>query len=189
MNISRNDDFVFASFAVYLMLDAPRNDMRLTLMALALAISTSASAEQSTDSSGDYFMDLGQVYGGGQSIKQYRDICADAFPVFHQQNEKAYIAWRSKYLVFLQEIEKHWTAMAWRESKGDAAKYSDFLAKTSGMFDRYKDVLRKQLSSDGSEQFRKTCALYPQYLASARANLEYFYAEQVITVRKGPRAK
>jgi hypothetical protein len=163
--------------------------MRLPLLAIALALSTSANAEQSTDSSGDYFMDLGQVYGGAQSIKHYRDICADAFPVFHQQNEKAYSAWRSKYLGFLQEIEKHWTAMAWRESKGDAAKYSDALAKMATVFDQYKEALRKQLSGNGSEQFQKACSLYPQYISGDRGNLEYFYAEQVVTIRKGPQAK
>ncbi len=162
------------------------SNIRLLLLATVLAFSTSTNAQRSTDSSGVYLMDLGQVYAGAEGMKQYRDICAEAFPVFNQQNEKAYGEWRRKYLSFLQELEQHFTAAAWREAKGDEAKYLEFRLRMSRTLDQGKKLMRKQLSDLGNEQFRKACSIYPQKLSGARANLEHFYAEQVVTIRSGP---
>jgi len=101
----------------------------------------------------------------------------------------AYKKWRTRYLPFLQELEKHWTALAWREAKGDPKRHADFLNEMARYFDQYKESLRKQMQSDGPESFQKQCDLYPVYLTKDRTKLEYFYAEQVATVRRGPDKK
>ena len=163
--------------------------MRVPTLLLLLLIAPAAGAEQSTDSSGDYYMDFGQVYGATVSIQQYRDICAESFPGVRKQNNDAYFQWRAKYLKFLQELEKHRVAMAWKEAKGDEKKHVEVLTKMNASFDRYKGALREQLNSGGQDGFQRACARYPQYLQSDRGNLEYFYAEQVATVRRGPSAK
>jgi hypothetical protein len=160
--------------------------MRRTTLILLASLASATHAEQSTDSSGDYYMDFGQVYGAAVGVQQYRDICSEAYPEFRTQNANAYATWRAKNLKFLQELEKHRTAIAWRESKGDEKKYVEALAKMSASFDRYKEALRDQFRSNGQEAFRRICMGYPEYLRSDRGNLEYFYAEQVATVRKGP---
>lgn len=162
---------------------------RISLLLLVLLIAPYANAEQSTDSTGDYFMDFGQVYGATVALQQYRDICAESFRDLRRPNADAYVAWRAKHLKFLQELEKHRTVMAWKEAKGDEKKYVEALSKINASFDKYKDALRDQLKSGGADSFRRVCAQYPQYLQADRGNLEYFYAEQVATMRKGPQAK
>jgi len=162
---------------------------RISVLVLVLLLARYANAEQSTDSTGDYFMDFGQVYGAAVALQQYRDICAESFRDLRKQNADAYAAWRAKYLKFLQELEKHRTAMAWKEAKGDEKKYVEALSKINASFDRYKEALRDQLKSGGADGFRRACVQYPQYLQTDRGNLEYFYAEQVATMRKGPRAR
>ena len=131
--------------------------MRSLFLIIILVLSESAHAEQSIDGSGDYFVDVGQVYGGLHSIRFFRDICADAFPALQPRNEKAYELWRNKYLKFLQEVESNWTAVAWQESGGDVAKYRETLTTMTKIFDQYKEALRQQLSSSGAEQFQRAC--------------------------------
>ena len=165
------------------------NVMRVSVLFLLLLSARYAGADQSTDSTGDYFMDFGQVYGAAVALQHYRDICTESFPDLRKQNTDAYAAWRAKYLGFLQELEKHRTTMAWKEAKGDQKKYVEMLSTMNASFDKYKEGLRDQLSSGGVDSFRRACAQYPQYLQSDRGNLEYFYAEQVTSVRKGPPAR
>jgi hypothetical protein len=92
---------------------------------VALALSTAAYAEQSADSTGDFWMDLGQVYGVAPISRAYKDICAELFPEYKKQNDDAYAAWRAKHLGFLQEIEKRRLAAFWKEAKGDQKKYPE----------------------------------------------------------------
>jgi hypothetical protein len=55
--------------------------------------------------------------------------------------------------------------------------------------DQYKDVFREQIRSAEREKSKRVCSQYPSYLLTDNANLEYFYAEQVATIRKGPQGK
>jgi hypothetical protein len=159
------------------------------LLTSALLFSFHASGEQSTDSTGEYAIDLGQVYGAAQSVKFMKEICNEAFPAFTKANDSAYQKWRARYLPFLQELEKHWTAFAWQEAEADPKRHTEFLTHIAEHFDQYKQGLKKQMECDGPEAFRKQCELYPVYLTKDRTNLEYFYAEQVATVRRGPEKK
>jgi len=54
---------------------------------------------------------------------------------------------------------------------------------------RTKGKYTVKSDSGADVSFRRTCVQYPQYLQTDRGNLEYFYAEQVATMRKGPQAK
>ena len=152
----------------------------------ALALSTAAYAEQSADSTGDFWMDLGQVYGAASTYRAYKDICAELFAEYKKPNDDVYAAWRAKNLKFLQEIEKYRLAAAWKEAKGDQKKYVNDLAKFDAGMDRYKDVVREQFKNAGREKSQRVCSQYPRHLLTDAANLEYFYAEQVATIRRGP---
>ena len=163
--------------------------MRIFVFVCGLVVSTLAWCEQSTDSTGDYAMDLGQVYGAVQSVMQMKDICSESFPELTQENETAYKNWRKHYLPFLQEVDKHWAAFAFREANGDPQKHVDFLNKMTNYFEQYKQGLHKQLSADGPDVFAKKCGMYAKYLTTDRTNLEYFYAEQVATMRRGSAKK
>lgn len=159
--------------------------MRFLLALPFCLLATVALADQSTDSTGDYAMDLGQIYGGVRAVKYMEDICSEAFPATTKTNEVAYKQWRERFLPFLQEVEKHWGAMAWKEAKGDPQRHTEVLTKLEKSFEGYKKGLKSQMASDGQDAFRKQCELYPQYLRTDQTNLEYFYAEQVNTMRKG----
>ncbi|MBE0576381.1 MAG: hypothetical protein IH613_10870 [Desulfuromonadales bacterium] len=163
--------------------------MRILLALSFCLLATLALADQSTDSTGDYAMDLGQIYGGVLAVKDMEDICSEAFPATENANEVAYEKWRKRFLPFLQEVEKHLSEMAWREAKGDSQRHTEFLNKMEQSFEGYKNGLRNQMVSDGQNAFRKQCELYPQYLKTDRTNLENFYAEQVNTMRRGQTKK
>ena len=163
--------------------------MRTLVLVLGLAAASAAYSEQSSDSTGDYAMDLGQVYGAIQAVKFMKEICSDSFAGLSKTSEVAYQAWRKRHLPFLQEVEKHWSSAAWREAKGDPLKHMEFLNKMGTSFDQYKQGLRQQLSADGSDAFAKQCGAYGRYLTTDRTNIEYFYAEQVITMRRGAEKK
>ncbi len=153
-----------------------------------LAISSSAMAqdEYSTDSSGNYAMDLGQVYGAIRSVKSMGEICTESFPDQEQTNTAAYKQWRAAYLPFIQEMEHHFSTMVWKESGGTPKKHVQLLIEADKSFEQYRAVLKSQMSADGNEAFHNLCNAYPVYLASKRMDLEHYYAEQVAVVRKGP---
>ncbi len=161
---------------------------KLTVLMLALACcgSVHAQDDQSVTSSGDYAMDLGQVYGAIRSAKFMGEICSESFPDQRQSNAAAFAQWRKRYLPFMQEMEKHFSAMAWRESGGDPQKHVQFLADAESSFNGYRMALKSQMTSDGPDAFAGQCELYPTYLASDRMDLEHYYAEQVAVIRKGP---
>lgn len=152
-------------------------------IALALVCASVCAQEQSTNSSGDYMEDLGQVYGGIRSIKNLGEICTSHFPQEREANTEAYLSWRKKYLSFLQEIEKYRTALVWKEFGGDQTKYVNTLQAMDASLDKYKDSLEQQLMSGGSDKFAAECRLYPTYLQTPRTDLEHYYLEQVQTVR------
>jgi hypothetical protein len=92
-------------------------------------------------------------------------------------------------LPFIQEVDKHWTAFAWREANGDPQQYTEFRNKAGVYFEQYKRGLRKELSAEGPDAFAKQCGLYAKYMTTERVNIEHFYAEQVATMRRGPAKK
>jgi hypothetical protein len=141
-------------------------------------------ADQAINSTGDYSVDLAQVAGAIRLISTYKKICDNAFPSFKTQNAKAYQNWRKQYLPFLQEIEGY--ERAFLAQDGDYAKSVQKMIEWEKIQDINKEALRKHLSNMGAEKFREVCHQYPIYLFKMdNGNLEYFYAEQVTTIRKG----
>jgi hypothetical protein len=132
-------------------------------------------------------MDLGQVYGSIRATKMIVEICSKDFPSTAATNQRAYQEWRKQYLPFIQEMERHYSAMLYRESKNDPQEHLANLAKSEKAFDGYRSGLKKQIQSEGQDSYKKICEGYPLYLKSPRMNLEAYYAEQVATVRTGPK--
>jgi len=155
------------------------------LVLFLLSCSLFAQDKYSTNSTGDYATDLGQVYGAIRMAKFMGEICSESHPDQIQSNTAAFKQWRLRYLPFMQEMEKHFTTMAWRESGGDPQKYVKFLTDVETAFDGYRTVLKSQMETNGPEAFANQCNIYPRYLASERMDLEHYYAEQVAVIRKG----
>lgn len=156
------------------------------ILALSFCGTASAQAEQSISSSGDYEMDLGQVHGAIRGAKFMGDICSESFPSQRQANADAFAQWRKRYLPFMQEMEKHFLAMALMASGSDPQEHLKYLSEMEKVFEGYRGALKTQMTADGPEAFASQCKLYPAYLASNRMNLERYYAEQVAVIRKGP---
>jgi len=159
-------------------------NVTVSLIFFTLFISSPAYSEQSTSSTGKYNSDLGQVYGAIQATKFMKEICSDKVPKLIEQNETAYQKWRVKYKAFLQEIERHYSRMLWNEAGGNPEKHMQVMNKYDNDLQGYKTGLARLMQNDGDKVFFQTCAIYPVYLTTERMNLEYFYAEQVQTIRR-----
>lgn len=157
-----------------------------SLLLLLVCSNVLAHDEYSTNSSGDYAMDLGQVYGAIRSTRFIGEICSESFADQIQTNAAAFAAWRKRYLPFMQEMEKHFSQMAWREAGGDPQKLMKFLAAADASFDGIRAGLKAQMTADGTDSLAIQCELFPSHLASARMDLEHYYAEQVAVIRNGP---
>lgn len=140
-------------------------------------------SEQSTSSTGDYAMDLGHVYGAIKATKFYVELCAEYHPSTKDANDLAYAEWRKKYLDFIQEIEKEMVSMIWDESKGNMIEYQENLSNHNKQMEKQKFALEIQTQKETEPSFKQICELFPEYLSSERMNLEYFYSEQVQTIR------
>jgi hypothetical protein len=159
--------------------------MRYTLVLAFLFACGAVHAEKSDQSTGQISIDLGTVYGALEGIKHIRDICSDDFPKLRTENENAYTLWRQKYLPFLQEIERHWSAFAETQTNGgEPKKLYEFRVAVGDQMNKIKASQRDHMIRSGHEQFERVCQAYPRYLKTDRANLEYFYSEQVETIRR-----
>jgi len=152
--------------------------------ALSVVLSFTAVAQGSQNATGDFAIDLGQIRGATRAVKQFEEICTESFPKLRRQNEVAYAAWRSRYLPFIQEMEKTYLQFAWRAAKGNAQNYMAFNAGMDKQLDEAKIGLRRQLTSEGMEKFTDVCNRLPAILTNAQFDIEHHYAEQVRTVRR-----
>lgn len=157
----------------------------ILVICLLSIVPISTYAEQSTSSTGKHESDLAQVYGAIQAVKYMKEICADNLPKYIKQNETAYQKWRVKYKTFLQEIERHFSKMLWREAGRDPEKHMLILDKYDKILLGYKKGLANLMRNDGEKGIHNTCKIYPVYLTTDRTNLEYFYSEQLVTIRRG----
>ena len=156
------------------------------LIAILIISVIGSTAAQDNHSTGDYWMDLGAVYGAIQSAKFMGDICTESFPNQSTANTNAYTEWRSKYLPFIQEMELTFSTSMWKESGGDPQKYYNEITKFRDGMDKYRASMKSQMAADGPKTFEGQCSVYPIYLATDRMNLEHYYAEQLEVIRKGP---
>lgn len=159
--------------------------INIPAITLLMIMSVPANGEQSTSSTGQYNIDLNRVYGAMKGIIYMKEICANSYPIFKNQNEVSYKLWRSKYIDFIQEIEGYFTERTWEQSGNDPQKHMGVLNTYNVAMDEYKKAMKAQMQNSGETNFRKTCEVYPNYLSNNRTDLEYFYAEQVKTIRQG----
>lgn len=158
----------------------------LAEMALVLAAATSF-AQRSTSATGDYMMDLGQVHGAIRSVRMMEEICSSEYPQTSDANRLGYEEWRTRYLSLIQETERHYSEMALREANGDRKRQLADLDRLEKGFEGHREAFKRQLAAGGADSFRKKCEGFVGYLRSPRMNLEVYYAEQVATIRKGPK--
>jgi hypothetical protein len=157
------------------------------LLGLVVAVAGSpATSQQLNNSSGNYDVSLGQVYGAIRAVKRIKDICNEDFPQQREKNERAYAEWRSKRLSFLQEMERHLTRSMWLLSKGDPELAAENEATLQKNLAAFKENQRQIMSSGGREVYESQCGNYETLIRSQQWDIEKSFAEQVATIRRGP---
>ena len=143
----------------------------ITLVIFLLISSPGFASEVSTNSTGDYALDLSQVWGAIKTNERYRDLCNTAFPETKSKNNAAYKEWRSKYLPFIQSIEKKYDLLLLDIAQHDNSSYTKLLTKSHSDLDL---AVNEQKNT-----YLKSCPLYPVLLKIPRMDLENYYREQM----------
>ena len=140
----------------------------------------------STESTGNYDIDLGQIYGAISSARLRENICSRNFPELSSKLREVHLEWRNKNLSFIQDIEKRFQERLW-VSVGDNKK--EFLLLRKQLADdemQYEEGLEEIMRGQGGDELKYECDNFDMFLASDVMDLESFFAEQLAVVRKGP---
>ena len=159
-----------------------RKMIALACMALsALAMHGSLSAQQGPRSTGEYYRDLGVIFGVIEAVRDIADICSEEFPETSDDNEKHYQLWRTSHLDFLEEVERHRTRILEHPVLG--AQYKRDVHNRNLTF---KTNQRRALSADGAATFRARCNAYGDMTSLPQWDLETSFAGHIATMRRGP---
>lgn len=130
---------------------------------------------------GDYWMDLGTLYGIEKGIVAYKEICDTRFPSLGSANARAYTDWRKRNESILQRIQKTYLASVWKDSK-DEKEYIKKLAVMSDSLARMTQGFRDHFLAQSSQEIETQCRLFPVYLDSGDTDIEKKYREEIQTV-------
>lgn len=158
--------------------------MHKILCLLLLASAPVICNAQAVRSTGDYKMDLGQLYGATQIVGLMGGLCIDAFPEMKKTIDQRYHAWRESNLPVLQEIERHWQHGAMVEARGDPDKLRLFQMKYARTMASFKAGLHEWLVDGGTENARTRCEKYPSSLGAERTTFLPYFSEQLATIRR-----
>lgn len=144
-------------------------------------ISALASSEEfSTNATGDYSLDLSQVWGAIHMNELLRKLCNKTYPETEEANNQAYKQWRSDYLPFIQRIERYYELLIITISEGDATKQMKLRAKS------YNDM--EVATETMKDTYLKLCPIFPVFLKLPRMNLESYYKEQMKVINSYTKA-
>jgi hypothetical protein len=159
-----------------------RKIIALACMALpALAMHGNLSAQQGPRSSGEYYRDLGVIFGVIEAVRDIADICSEEFPETEENNEKDYQLWRTRHLDLLEEVERHRTKIL--ENPVLGARYKLDVHSRNLTF---KTNQRRALAADGAAAFRANCNKYGDMTSFPQWDLETSFAGHIATMRRGP---
>lgn len=159
-----------------------RKIIALAGMALsALAMHGNLSAQQGPRFTGEYYRDLGVIFGVIEAVRDIADICSEEFPETSDDNEKHYQLWRTSHLDFLEEVERHRTRILEHPVLG--AQYKRDVHNRNLTF---KTNQRRALSADGMATFRARCNAYGDMTSLPQWDLETSFAGHIATMRRGP---
>lgn len=156
------------------------NDSKLitNIAILVLCIAAnSVQADKSVSTSGDYAKALTKIRVQINTPRVIMDVCEQSYPEFSTKNMEAFIAWRTKYYDFHQEMLKHMSKNIIEE---------ELIYRDKIYIDYFKESVRNSLRSNKHHEFKEICQHYPEYLKSERTDIEHYYAEQVQIIRHEP---
>ena len=147
-----------------------------------------ATARASTQATGDYFHDFGELIVRVRSVKWIEEICSETFPATAEANRHAYEVWLVDHGSFVQEIEGQFLIIGryWGESSEQAKKEGLTVEQLKAKVDANLTGLRQDFRARGTRSFQARCDAYPEILLSPQLDLEKSQAELVRSVRLGP---
>ncbi len=153
--------------------------LRTNLYLILIAFASSSAIADIRSATGKPLLDFYTVYGALDSVKIIKELCNTRFPEFKKQNDLAYKQWRSRNREFIYTIEQYNHAIVTRTSKGNEAEYRKMMLETAISFEKEKVLMDEMFSGFGQPVYRSTCASYPQYLVSEKADFPNYYGEHM----------
>ena len=147
-----------------------------------------AAARASTQATGDYFHDFGELIVRVRSVKWIEDICNETFPATAETNRHAYEVWLVDNGPFVDEIEGQFLIIDkyWGEASEQARREGLTVDQLKAKVEANKAGLRQDFHARGMRSFQARCEAYPEILLSPQLDLERSQAELVRSVRMGP---
>ena len=147
-----------------------------------------ATARASTQATGDYFHDFGELIVRVRSVKWIEEICSEAFPATAEANRHAYEVWLVDHGSFVQEIEGQFLIIGryWGESSEQAKKEGLTVEQLKAKVDANLPGLRQDFRARGARSFQTRCESYPEILLSPQLDLERSQVDLLRSVRLGP---
>ena len=148
-----------------------------------------AAARASTQATGDYFHDFGELIVRVRSVKWIEEICSETFPSTAETNRHAYEVWLVDHGSFVQEVEGQFLVIEnyWGEASDTARKEGLTVDQLKAKVDATRPGLRQDFHARGMRSMQARCEAYPEILLSPQLDLEKSQAELVRSVRLGPR--
>ena len=147
-----------------------------------------ATARATTQATGDYFHDFGELIVRIRSVKWIEEICSETFPATAETNRHAYEVWHVDNGPFVDEIEGQFLIIDkyWGEASEQARKEGLTVDQLKARVDANRAGLRQDFHARGMRSFQARCEAYPEILLSPQLALERSQAELVRSVRMGP---
>ena len=147
-----------------------------------------ATARASTQATGDYFHDFGELIVRVRSVKWIEEVCSETFPASAETNRHAYEVWLVDNGPFVDEVEGQFLIIDkyWGEASAQARKEGLTVEQLKAKVDTNKAGLRQDFQARGMRSFQARCDAYPEILLSPQLDLERSQAELVRSVRMGP---
>ncbi len=150
-----------------------------------------AVARASTQATGDYFHDFGELIVRVRSVKWIEEICSETFPATAETNRHAYEVWLVDNGPFVDEIEGQFLVIGkyWGDASEQARKEGLTVDQLKARVEANKAGLWQDFHARGMRSFQARCEAYPEILLSPQLDLERSQAELVRSVRMGPETR
>lgn len=155
----------------------------LFLMVIVATAMPACARAVAAESSGDYAIDLGRVYGAYQRLLAMKEACDTVVPNTRPANGKAFAAWQTQHRALVQDLERRVTAMIRLASK-DEQEYVRNVGKYQGAILLERQEYRDTLISLGPGELREQCQRMPDRLNGPEADLSKVYASELATIHK-----
>jgi hypothetical protein len=148
-----------------------------------------ANARATSQATGDYFHDFGELIVRVRSVKWIEEICTETFPATAEANRHAYADWLVDHGSFVDEVEGQFLIIEkfWGDASEQAKKEGLTVDQLRAKVDANRVGLRQDFHARGMRSFQVRCEAYPEILLQPQLKLETSQAELVRSVRLGPR--